>query len=376
MSVGSAKEARLVSTKKIEMKVGIERAEEELFSEASYAESPPSDIVSFNELRSCSDLKRMASTDQLIIRPDFQRDLVWNPAAQSRFIDSLVKQLPIPSMCISLDYETDERQVIDGLQRMSSIIRFLSDSKWRLSKLADIDQKLSGKTVAQIKQENPHLYKRVENAVIPINVIRCNYRKKSHLDYLYTIFHRLNSGGSKLTNQEIRNCIYSGEFNEFLKAVVQKEQFRKLLKLKVGNSYRYSYEELILRVVVFSKYLDKYDGKLSQFLNDKMGQMQHMNNDEIELYAKRFDDVLSCLSSGVALKSGKLPSMSKTVLESLLLAIYANLPQCLDEANGSLREKFLDLISDELFSKEKLSEGLAAKEKLISRHRRAIEIFS
>jgi hypothetical protein len=54
-------------------------------------------------------------------------------------------------MCISLDYKTDKRLIIDGLQRMSSIINFLSDENWRLSELDDIDEKLSGKTVANIK---------------------------------------------------------------------------------------------------------------------------------------------------------------------------------------------------------------------------------
>ena len=64
---------------------------------------PPADIVSYNELRSCADLFRLFDTEKLEIQPDFQREVVWKPNDQSRFIDSLVKQLPIPSMCFSLD---------------------------------------------------------------------------------------------------------------------------------------------------------------------------------------------------------------------------------------------------------------------------------
>jgi uncharacterized protein with ParB-like and HNH nuclease domain len=61
----------------------------------------------------------------LNIQPEFQREIVWKGPAQTRFIDSLIKQLPIPSLCFSLDYKTQRWQVIDGLQRMASIIRFL-----------------------------------------------------------------------------------------------------------------------------------------------------------------------------------------------------------------------------------------------------------
>ena len=104
----------------------------ETFKNEDSIEQPPSDIIAFNELRSCADILRMVTKKQLKIDPDFQRQSIWTEAAQTRFIDSLMKQLPIPSMSISLDYKTDERLVVDGLQRISTIIRFLKDdSDWR-----------------------------------------------------------------------------------------------------------------------------------------------------------------------------------------------------------------------------------------------------
>ena len=104
----------------------------ETFKNEDSIEQPPSDIIAFNELRSCADILRMVTKKQLKTDPDFQRQSIWTEAAQTRFIDSLMKQLPIPSMSISLDYKTDERLVVDGLQRISTIIRFLKDdSDWR-----------------------------------------------------------------------------------------------------------------------------------------------------------------------------------------------------------------------------------------------------
>src|SRR3972149_8259103 len=112
------------------------------FEEDDTAEVPPEDIIAYNELRSCADLYRMYSRGILEIQPSFQREIVWPNTAQTRFVDSLIKQLPIPSMCFSLDYKTEKWQVIDGLQRMSTIIKVLSGKEWALSKLEDVNPKI------------------------------------------------------------------------------------------------------------------------------------------------------------------------------------------------------------------------------------------
>lgn len=139
----------------------LERLETIQQEEEPISESPPSDIIAFNELRSCADLFRLSETNQLEIQPDYQRDVVWAPATQTTFIDSLVKQLPIPSMCISWDAKTDKRQMVDGLQRMSSIIEFLkNDSKWRLSNVQGIDPRLSGQSIESIRKNILRLFQK------------------------------------------------------------------------------------------------------------------------------------------------------------------------------------------------------------------------
>ena len=99
--------------------------EDESFTEDDYASVPPSDIVAYDELRSCADLFRMHEQGILEIQPHFQREVVWKGTDQTRFIDSLIKQLPIPSMCFALDHKAQRWIVIDGLQRISTIVRFL-----------------------------------------------------------------------------------------------------------------------------------------------------------------------------------------------------------------------------------------------------------
>ena len=172
----------------------IEEQEAETFKEDDEAEVPPADIIAYNELRSCADLYRLYDQGMLKIQPEFQREIVWPVTMQTRFIDSLIKQLPIPSMCFSLDNKKQSWQVIDGLQRMNSIIQFLGGGGWALSKLDDIDPIISGQPMSMFKPKDAELhsfYSRVENLSIPITVLRCNYDDSKHKRFLFTIFHRL-----------------------------------------------------------------------------------------------------------------------------------------------------------------------------------------
>ncbi|MSP02790.1 MAG: DUF262 domain-containing protein [Acetobacteraceae bacterium] len=135
---------------------------------------PPADVVAYNEFRSCADLFRMSESGKLEIQPDFQREAVWKQDDKSRFIDSLVKQLPIPSMCFSLDHKLQRWKVIDGLQRMDSIIQFLSKTEWRLSDLSDIHPGLRGATNIMLRdgtEEQRGLYARVQDMSIALTVM-------------------------------------------------------------------------------------------------------------------------------------------------------------------------------------------------------------
>lgn len=353
----------------------IEKAEAEQEESEDYSETPPSDIVAFNELRSCADLVRMHKTGQLIIKPDFQRDVVWSNPAQTRFIDSLVKQLPIPSMCLSLDYKTEKRLMIDGLQRISSIIKFLSDEEWRLSQLEDIDTRISGRTSGYLKEKHFEIYSRIENLTIPVTVLRCDYSKKSHLNYLFTIFHRLNTGGNKLSNQEIRNCIYSGEFNELLKNIVKDNTVRKLFGLEDNTTYRYSYEELFLRIFTFSESYERYNGRLAKYLNEYMDSKRKIGKQELDEKNNKIMRTTSLIYTKI-LDGKQFPKLSKSTIEALFVGVYNNIDMLEREPEIELSARFERLRKDDNFSITSLSEGLAATEKVKSRISKGIEIFS
>lgn len=352
--------------------------EKESFLEQDAQEIPPGDIVAYNELRSCADLYRMFEDGSLDISPAFQRDVVWASAAQTRFVDSLIKQLPIPSLCFAYDYKTEEWQVIDGLQRISSIIKFLDKKPtWILSSLPDIDPRIAGIAVADFhvaKTELNKLKRRIENSTLPITVIRCDPSLQSHSDYLFTIFHRLNTGGTKLNNQEIRNCIYSGSFNQLLKDLDPDKNWLAINAIKVAKSDRFRRQEIILRFFAFGDGYEKYTEGLARFLNEYMRRNRHQPPDYIASKRALFEEVVSVINDKLGDRIAD-DRLNLALLEALLVGVGRNVKVIAAESKEKIVKRFDELKANEEFSEMKLVEGLSKTARVLGRMNAATKIF-
>lgn len=335
---------------------------------------PPTDIIAFNEQRSCADILRMVKNGQLEINPDFQRGTVWPTRAQSLFIDSLIKQLPIPSLCIGLSASNGvppKRIVIDGLQRINTIVRFLdSPNDWRLSNLTEIDSRIANKKVSEIKEQSPSILEIIENVSIPITVLRCDFSKPNHMEYLFQIFSRLNTGGMHLYNQEIRNCIFQGTFNSLLKELAHSEKWKALMSLTDERIYRmrFSNEERILKFFAFYDDCNQYDGRLAKFLNGYMGKMR--NTDRIEYMKGLFLNTLE-----VANKIRDFIKI-KNAQDSILVGIAKNINTLLDKNEDYINGLYSQLSEQPEFKDEQFKEDVSGKKKMTERIDKAIKIFA
>ena len=347
------------------------------FNEADASETPPSDIVAYNELRSCADLARMTEDGKIDLQPGFQRDVVWSSAEQTRFVDSLVKQLPIPSMCFAFDHTADKWIVIDGLQRMTSIVKFLRGGDWHLSQLDDIDKRLSGRAAAVFKTGKGNVKKifdRVQDKTLPITVLRCKFSKRNHMEYLFTVFHRLNAGGLKLNNQEIRNCIFSGPFNDLLQELDKLPEWRKFNRMEDGKNYRFVKQEVILRIFAFAEDIDKYTGQIGKFLNDYMYSRRRMATQEIDEKRRSFERATSVVNRMFPESpEGRIPT---AVVEALFVGIIKNIDTVARLDDEDLQDRYNRLRKADPFSEENLVEGLSKKAKVLARLDEAIKTFS
>ena len=313
---------------------------------------PPVDIIAYNEVRSCADLYRLFANGKMEIQPDFQREVVWKRDERARFIDSLVKQLPIPSMCFSLDPKSQRWKVIDGLQRMTSITDFLGPKEWRLAALDDIHPRLRGETNLALRQGDEDasiLYSAIENVTIPVTVIRCDYSRREHMRYLFTIFHRLNSGGVRLNNQEIRNCIYTGPFNDALKALDTANADWQVVKGRIwGSVTRFRSVEVLLRVLAFYDRLDQYEGNLADFLN-------HYMHDHAEATAPNVDRMMAMLAAAAKITRNALEQqphgkLSLAIIEATLVAAIVHRDALLEEKQQILHMRYEAMLAMPAFA--------------------------
>lgn len=226
-----------------------------------------------------------------------------------------------------------------------------------------------------IKKKYPEIFSKIQNTVLPITVLRCDYSKKSHMNYLFTIFHRLNTGGSKLTNQEIRNCIYNGSFNNYLKSSVNLENFKLVFDVKDSKVYRFSNEEMILRFISLYSRHELYNGRLAKFLNEFMEENKNADANTIDNYKDITVRTINLLYQKI-LSNSIMPRLSKATTEAILVGIAKNIDNLEAKSSEDAFSLYMEVRNDELFSVENLKEGLAQKYKVITRLNKAIEILS
>lgn len=344
--------------------------EQDFWNDDSQASSPE-DIFSFTEIRSCADIYRMFQSGVLDLQPDFQRDVVWKKPDRTRFIDSIIKGFPIPSLCFSYDSKKQKWLVIDGLQRISTIIAFLDkdENEETYSDLDDVETRIAGRTAKEIRQDErcKDIVTRIENCSLPLMVLRCDYSKKDHLAFLFTVFHRLNSTGVKLNNQEIRNCIYAGSFNKMLRDLDSFDDWVRLIKKKRNENDRMRSQELILRFFAFHFCLNSYEGKLTSFLNTYMDNNKNISQDFIDVYSALFKQTISCLYSLISESYIDKSRLSLVVLDSILYGISKNLQAFLEIRKQEQAYRINRALLLEVFSEENLSGGIMKKNKLMSR---------
>lgn len=324
----------------------------------------PKEVVCFSESRSCSDLFRMVKEKQLKPHPKYQRNSVWTDEMQTLFIDSLYKRLPIPSLCISNSNE--EYEVIDGQQRILSIIRFLNEEDWQLSDLEEIDENLRGKKVSEIKRDNIKVFERIQNTVLPLNMVNCDYSNDKHMEYIIKIFSRLNSGGVKLSDQEMRNCLFSGALNDAIIELGNKKDVRETLQIDAQDK-SFAAQEMVLIFFAFQDNKIDFTTKLKTFLDQYMIVNRNRDENWIENKKKLFMKTISWLSHIQNL------NVKKSYIHPTMYGIGKNI-DVLDEK--TINDKYNVLMRDPLFAANQFIGGTWARNKVSERFDKAEKVFA
>jgi len=215
--------------------------------------------------------------DKIIYVPKFQRKYVWNIAQASKFIESLILGLPVPGIFLSKEPKTGRLLIVDGQQRLMSLFHFydgtFKNKEFVLTGLQSED--LNGKSYKTISSTDRT---KLDDSIIHATIVRQD-EPDDEESSIYLIFERLNTGGKPLVSQEIRACIYYGEFNDLLDDLKDNVNWRTVFG---AENERLKEQELILRFFALYYERKEYTKPLKGFLNKFMA-----SNRNLEKHSKK-----------------------------------------------------------------------------------------
>lgn len=230
---------------------------------------------------------------KLVIQPDFQRHFVWDAKKSSRLIESALLDIPLPVIYLSEEKDGKE-YVIDGQQRLTAFFSFI-DGQFPDGR----DFKLTGlKVFTEFNRKSfKEIDEKLQDKIRYCKIRTITFRRESEADLKFEIFERLNTGAVSLNDQELRNCIYRGPYNELLKELSKDTNFMYLLGLKKPDK-RMRDIELVLRFAAFYHftYLN-YKPPMRKFLNNDMEKYQYISEEEAIELKNAFKNAITIIKS-------------------------------------------------------------------------------
>jgi len=313
---------------------------------------------------SIGELINLYEDGELEIHPEFQRVYRWSDEQKSKLIESILLGIPLPSIFIA-QRKDGVWDVVDGLQRISTILSFMGKLKDKDGNTLPPLQLRSTKYLPALKGkfwENPH----DNNNEIDVEIKRVFKREKldikiikreSESDTKFELFQRLNTGGSQLSDQEVRNCMLlmlNPDAYKWLKELANYRNFSSSTPISEKQQEECYAQELALRFFV-QRHTDdsirKEHSDVAPYLNAELTKLFKDENSfnydlEEHLFKKTFDLAYNALEDNVFKKYNHEKrkyegAISLPVFEALTFAISK-----LIESNVLPQQKIIEIIQE------------------------------
>ena len=236
------------------------------------------------------DILEKLQNGEIDMRPEFQRSSeLWKPHQKSRLIESILLGLPLPSFYFSEYYDDksgmSKYQVIDGLQRLTTIMEFVYERSFRLTGLQFL-KNYEGRTwdeLSKVEQMNFRALK------LSVNILR-----KGTPDMVkYVIFQRVNTAGVPLTPQEMRWALNQGRATRLLMSMSKNQNFRIATCFRVSQ-LRMEDLDYANRFLAFYLFYDQYTERtnLDDFMNACLERVNKMDPFQIEFLENLYSDTM------------------------------------------------------------------------------------
>ncbi len=230
---------------------------------------------------------------KLNIQPHFQRQFVWDTKKSSQLIESAMLGIPLPVVYFS-EEPGGKISVIDGQQRLTAFFSFV-DGKFPDGK----DFRLSGlKIFKEFKRKKfSELPEEYQDKISECKIRAITFSKDSDEDLKFEVFERLNSGSVKLNDQELRNCIYRGPYNDLLRELSKDSKYMKIMGYPRPHKRMLDVENVLRFAAFCNRTYLKYDSPMKKFMNKEMEDRKSISNEDSEKLKKQFKNSVSIIHS-------------------------------------------------------------------------------
>jgi hypothetical protein len=280
--------------------------------------------------------------------PYFQRQFVWKQVQASKLIESFLIGLPVPSVFLYTERKTQKFLVIDGQQRLRSVFYFFEGffgeeirgtrTIFQLKGLSD-KSKYLGKEFKNLDEADQLKFK---NCVLRSFIVQ--QIDPNDDTSIYHIFERLNTGGTLLANQEIRNCVYQGTFNRLLHEINDFRAWRNI----VGKSHPDSRQKDIELALRFFALLDykNYQRPMKDFLSKFMKSNHNLGDQPIKDLENLFKKTCTSVVSHLGEKPFHIRAGLNSAVFDCIMVSFAN---NLDTIPQTIEQRYNDLIKNSDF---------------------------
>ena len=291
---------------------------------------------------------RRIKRDDIFI-PEFQRSFIWNLGEASRFIESLLLGLPVPGIFLSQEPESGRLLVIDGQQRLKTLLFFYTgifnplpqEKTRRIFKLTNVQREFTQLTYEDLKGRDRL---NLDNSVIHATVVKQDAPPDDDTS-MYHIFDRLNRGGRRLYPQEMRGALYHGALIDTLKTLNQHPSWRRIFG-KVNP--RLKDQDMILRLVALYFAPQDYKRPMSEYLNIFGRRHRNPKEEFLQKASQVFTQTIGAFDGALGRRSFRLRqggAFNAAIFDSMGVGLARRLRTSTPPPAARIKEAYDDLLS-------------------------------
>ncbi|MGD0191222.1 MAG: DUF262 domain-containing protein [Rhizomicrobium sp.] len=325
-----------------EIEVFEEQEEDEVYVKYDIA-TYPSDLT-------LSGILELWNQDEIQI-PEFQRDFVWKIKQSSLLIESFLLGLPVPPVFFYID-DANKNLVIDGQQRILSVIFYFEGyfghaagkSRRQIFRLKGLAENSPYNNLRYVDLPESDQRKLRNTVLRAVNIRQLS--PDTNNTSIYHIFERLNTGGTALRPQEIRNCVYRGPILATLRDLNSDSNWRKIVG-KIPPDKHQKDVELILRLFALFREWLRYEKPMKEYLNKVMSANKKFETTRAKDFARLFPEACKFVVDALGERPFNVRGpLNTTVLDATMTVVLEHIEKGLP---AEFAEKFALMLEDREF---------------------------